>query len=124
MKMTNGQLPTWYVIKRISADDSLYARASETNELFSCTATSDGMHVGFTTHFPDGESDGGAPIRTDWTLYRRGKKEVKPVATNDPIRLGTVYVDSKTVIGHLLIAESLFDLPVGEYNITAVQVES
>jgi len=74
--MTNGHLKTWQVIRFLSKRSELTAEAPDTDDLFPCTASTDGIHIEFITHFPkddDGDSSGSPPIRNDWTVMLNGK---------------------------------------------------
>lgn len=64
---------TSQVVALLEQDESLIFEAPDTDALFPCNASTDGVHVSFVTHFPEddgGDSDGSPPLRDDWILIR------------------------------------------------------
>jgi hypothetical protein len=111
-KIRNGEYPTWYVLKRLSADDDLYAKAPDTDQLCPCDASTDGMHVKFVTHFSEGGSGdlvGEAPIRSDWTIYRR---------KSNPFEIGFATREKIGFRWPILSDDLLNELKLGSYKVT------
>ena len=78
--MVNGNCPTWFVQRWLEKHQTHTAKAPDTDDLFPCEASTDGMHVVYSTKWPpdvDEREDGSPPIRNDWTLYRADGKLVK-----------------------------------------------
>lgn len=103
--MTNGKLPTWFVVKWLSKHEDYRAEAPDTFLLYPCTATTDGIHIGFVTHYPSDDEEGlvsqhqvDAPIRNDWTLYRHDGKMARVKRRTKPRLVGTidVYIKKRT----------------------------
>lgn len=120
MKLKNGQLPTWYVIKRITADHELTAEAPENNLWYLERAVYIEYEecVFMTTNAPP-DADSCVSNRSDWTLKRKGggrvnkRKDVSigPISANG---IGNINGLSR-VINRLL--------PLcGSYKITARDV--
>jgi hypothetical protein len=121
-KMVNGQLPTWYVIKRISADLELYAKAPSTDEFFESKceyfAGDPLLFVRRGGRWREFVAD--VTTRYDWTLYRRGGKKRK--AKSGEVKLGRVFVDDDVTEGNTEIESAIEDLR-GTYDIIAVSVK-
>jgi hypothetical protein len=122
MKMVNGKLPTWYVMKRLGGDGELYAEAPETSIFYKSRAQPSRGDVYFIHHkHGKWEPWDGCWSRDDWTLYRHGKKSRKQ--SDGEVKLGRVESDSVCTNGLAAVTQSAHSLR-GTYDIIAVPVGS
>lgn len=123
MKMINGQLPTWYVIKRISEDQGLYAKAPSTDDHYEAKAQQicgdPALYVKRNGRWEDFALE--VTTRNDWTLYRRGKKTRK--AKGGKVKLGRVVSNEDEISGNGVVVDAMFSLD-GTYDIIAIPVKS
>jgi len=108
MKMQNGRLPTWYVIKRITADCHLRATASSTEHWVKMTAANESND---SVVFRDAEDQWlvSTPLRDDWTLRRVARV----------IGLGKITRINKATSWSPVTSYRLSNLPDGEYVLSA-----
>jgi methionine synthase I (cobalamin-dependent) len=123
--MVNGQLPTWYVIKRISEDRNLYAKAPETEEFYAAKAVHLSGDVAMFAKKCGQWNDFTLEVttRSDWTLYRRGKKMMKPEpkTSTESIELGKLYIGRNMKLGAQEMRESINKLKLyGYYTVVAI----